>query len=531
MKKPATFILALLLSTASITIPNSTFSNPVFVSAAETASDTKANETTEEGEKDGEYFGILDGYTRGIYYYKLDKPNTSYATHIKDDLKVYTSNSDFLKKSTDYKKAFPNGYDEGYKFGFNLGISGDLLSSTELITLAESDTQTFGTEGEGAGSSSGSSAGSNQASIDYARGLKKEASFSLERFESSKSLNNRYMLSGYDTTFVNDFLTNFRQSYIDSYNNTYDGLLSSFVEQNNQYERVYNSGSSYSFNLQLDGDGKTVQFGFPAGAMYGEGIIGAYKNREAVQYDAKKLKFVDKDFYITVDGFPNFSYTDYISFNKPFMMGIEYFGSDDVGIYEFRNNAWQYIKTDIKDGYVEHTFEPQDYYGGHYCLFLQPNYKKFIDTSFSPFNEEIYVYARRGVVYAPSNKLYPTSYMSRGEFSYMINGLFNPTDKGYYPTKSFTDQSSFGPYENAINFVTTSGYLNGVSSTKFDVSGKLTYNQLKIVLERITGETVNMNEIFSSMVNDKFHRSNGAKNMNNYVTREEAIYILYYVFK
>lgn len=528
MKKPVTLVLSMLLTFATVaTVANH---NIKTLHAAPYDNEDDSDDT-KEGKADGNYFGYIDGYNRGLENYKKGDFTTRYTKTYKDDLAVYTTNDKFKENTNDYTTGYSVGYLYGYKEGYNLGIEGSKLTYEELLQIATSEDNLTGSPGERSGTALGSSAGSDQALIDYIAGSTKQANVSLSKFESTKSLTSRYFLTGESTTFMNDFLNTFRTSYVDAYEGRYQSLMDDFTEQNNKYGRVYNPGVDYDFNLHPEGSNLGLNFSFPAGSMYGEGFIGASKGRTPVSYDTKRLKFVDTDFVINAFSKSNFTHADYIDFYSPFTMSVEYYGSDDVGIYEFKNGAWQYLKTDIAEGKVSHTFPKGNYYGGRYCLFIEPSYKKFTDTNFSPFSDEIYTYGRRGVIYAPGTKLYPTTTISRAEVSYMLNGLLNPTDKAYSSKTAFKDAYAFGPYANSINFVNNKGYLNGVSSDTFGIGGKVTYNQMKIIIERATGQTFNMNEVFNSMVNDKFHRSKGLSNMNNYVTREEAVYILYYAFK
>lgn len=520
MKKPITLVLALMLcfsQSVGVVTP--------FVTTAYAAEDS-ADTTT--GKNEGKYFGVIDGYNRGLLNYKTDNLKAKYKETYDDDLKVYSNNSEFKLKTYEYKQGFSDGYLEGYQYGYSLGIEGSLFSPNELVNLATSTDYSIGTLGTASGQNLGSAAGGNQATLDFVAGNGRSSYGSLSRYEAEKSLKQRYFLnSSNDSAFINDFLVAFRDSYQTAYDATYQALMDTFTLQNNTYAQINNKEGSYEFGLNPASANLTLQFNFPEGSMFGEGFIVAYKNRSPVYYDTKRLKFVDIDFFVDVYSESNFTHSDYIDFNKPFEMKVEYYGSDEVGIYEYKNGAWQYILTDIEEGFVSHEFPADTYSGGQYCLFLEPNFKQFSDTAFSPFNDEIYVYARRGAVYSNSNKLYPSGNISRGELAYIINGILNPTGRAYTSKTTFSDSSKFNQYENAVNFVNYNGYMNGVSSDKFNVNGTVTYSQVETIVERITGEDLNMSTIFNKMRNEKYHKSKGIYDMNKPISREEAIFILY----
>ncbi len=526
MKKILSILLVGVISFNTI---SSNISN-VYGATTSTLTEAEKDEQYNLGYKQGFLHSIYDGQDSGYQNYSDGHTNYSYKNTYDDDLETRTSAAIYKSQSDNYKKGYKNGYEEGYIIGYDSGIKGQLISYTEIKALLDSMniTSTASNDGGSNGASQGSSAGTLQAEIDFNEGRPKNATNSLNRFESEKSIYNRFYLAYNDTDYRDEFTAEFRTSYIDAYNSRYQQLVEEFTAQNIQYTQINNATSDFSFNLNLDGSGSNLTFEFPVGTILGTSYIGATKERTPVQYNADKLQFVDIDF--TVDAFNtnNFTRSEYIEPYGEFTMSIDHnVVSDNIGIYEYKNGGWQYILTDISDTQVSHTFPAGKYEGGRYCLFIEPNYKRFEDTNFSPFSDEIYTYARRGAIYGGS-KLYPTGNISRGELAYIINGVLNPNNI-VATSGNFYDVPTTSPYYNAVNFVASKGYINGVGNGEFGINGSITYNQLDVIIERITGKPFDMNACFEKMKSEKFYKSKGISNPYAKVTKEEAVYILYSV--
>lgn len=522
MKKLICLSLAFMLSLQPLT----TAITPIY---AASMSDVEIEEAEELGDSEGQYFGILDGYQRGLTNYKEDNKTESYYTTFTEDLEVYTEKKSFDAENKYYKNSFKDGYKTGYKFGYDLGIDGSILSSEDLIDIASSDNLSAGTDGASSGASMADIVAVENASYDFAQGYEPDAERSLMVFESNQSISSRYNLDkSLDDTFASDFIVAFREQYITTYESTYVSLLDTFNAQNYTYTKIDTSAGDFAYDVTLENTQIPITLSFPEGSVYNVGYIGVNKSLNPVYYNASKLIFVDSDFNIDTFTLSNQEKTDSILTSKPFTMTIQTSANDDIGIYEYKNGAWQYLYTDITTDGISHTFPAQNYSGGRYCLFIEPNYTTFDDIYFSQFYEEIYTYARRGAIYAPTSKFYPSANITRGELAYMINGILNPTNISYSGT-NFTDVSENSPYKTASDFVSFNGYINGVSTTEFGLNNGITYAQLKIIIERITKQPFDMNSVFTKMQNEKFYKSKGASDMNAYVTKEEAVYILYSV--
>ncbi len=517
MKKLIAISICCLMSFSAINI------KPTYTIYASTLTDAEKD----EAEKNGKYWGTIDGYNRGITNFK-DETNYNYSTYYNEDLNVYLNKNEYKLKSTSYLTAFKSGYKEGYIEAFKTGDSGKILDSSALLSFASTgELPPNTTDGAGYGSSQGAIAGDYNAKIDYNSNIRFKASESLAKFELTKSLASRFYLNDFGDDYKDDFILAFEEAYIAAYEATYMTLVNDFAAQNIEYTPINNFAGDFTFTLDLDNTGSTLSFEFPIGSLYGDGYIGATKDRNPVAYDTERFKFVDTDFIVDTFNLDNYTRSEYIEPLKEFTMSIDHnVGSDNIGIYEYKNGAWQYIYTDIQEGSVSHTFPPSKYKGGKYCLFVEPKYTKFTDTYLSPFYEEIYTYGRRGAIYKVSDKFNPTNNITRAELSYIINGIYNPNNYSS-ASKNFTDVSYTSPYKTAVDFVSKNGYINGKNSTTFGLNDNITYAQLDIIIERIIGKSFDMTEIFSKMKNEKFYKSKGETNLNSFVTKEEAVYILY----
>ncbi len=489
----------------------------------------ESNSDKVKGEDIGEFYGVIDGYIIGFQNFENELTSRTYTFKYNSDISKHTVTSEYKSQSDEYKNAFSEKYLEGYKLGYSLGINGLKKTPIELAVFAGGQLveDTKLATGATSGETLGVSAGTIQAEIDIALGNGFIPEQSLENYEKEQSLYSRYNLNKFPETYNDIFINSFRKNYVISYQEKYLALMDDFNKQNFEYTRINNVESEFNYDLNLDSSHQNVRFQFPVGSVYGFGYIGGTRLIKPVVYDSKVLKFVNYDFIIDTFNTDNYGKAEFIEANKPFTMSVDHnSSSDNVGIYEFKNGAWQYILTDVEEGKITHTFPTGKYEGGRYCVFVEPNYPKFTDSYFSPFYDEIYTYARRRAIYAPTENFRPTSNITRGEFAFMINGIMNP-NKEISPSKKFIDVTQTSPYKNSIDYVSSKGYINGVSSNQFGVNSALTYNQLKIIIERVTNETFDMNAVFNKMSNERLHKSKGVSNMNAYVTREEAVYILY----
>ncbi len=519
MKKLIAILMGFMISFATINvIPNySVYANDATDAEKESASNQ------------GKYFGIVDGYNRGITNFK-DKTKYAYTHYYTKDLDAYITSEEYAQKSALYMNSFKSGYKSGYIEAYDLGDSGEVLEYEELRAFASSGEyvpEVVSADGASYGDSLGTIAGEFNAVIDYNSNIRFKGNESLARFKQTKSLTARFYLTEFGEDYKNDFTLAFEDSYIIAYEQKYMELVNTLAEQNIVYTPINNFAGDFSFTLDLDTTGAMLTFEFPTGSLYGDGYIGATKDRNPVSYDTSRFKFVDTDFIVDTFNLDNYTRSEYIDPIKEFKMSIDHnVGSDNIGIYEYKKGAWQYIFTDINEGTVSHTFPAKMYEGGKYCLFVEPSYTKFSDTYLSPFYNEIYTYGRRGAIYKVSDKFYPTSNITRGDLSYIINGILNPNN--YSTTsKNFTDIPYTSLHKTSVDFVSKNGYMNGVSDTTFNLSGNITYTQLDIIIERTLGKPFDMNAIFTKMRNEKLHKSKGESNLNSFVTKEEAVYILY----
>lgn len=473
---------------------------------------------------DGKYNGLIDGYESAYNDYINNNGSYNYENSIDDRLNDYLTSNIFETMSDEYINNFQIGYKNGYEQGYNIEIYNDDFDYEQSSVQENEIDINSNSIGASHGEQQGSNAGSNQATIDFEGNVSITADESLSEFESKKSLVSRFYLDSTNEIYKSQFILFFRQSYVEAYNSTYLNLLNNFSLAN---ENIYEINNN-TVTINSDNYDNTVKFEFPDGSLYGYNYVSMAINTYPVIYDTSKYLYTSKAFEIDAFSSQNSLNYDFINSNKDFTMSINNdFGSDNIGIYEYKNGAWQYIYTNISQEFISHTFSAGQYWGGQYSVFLQPSYKTFSDIVFSPFSQEIYTYARRGAIYSTTDKFYPTANISRGELAYIINGVLNPNNDYVDPVKSFNDVSSNSPFYNASNFVYNNEYISGVSDSQFGLNYGITYNQLDIIIERIIGESYNMNIIFNKMISDKFHRSKGMYNLNNYVTKEEAVYILH----
>ncbi len=484
--------------------------------------------TKEDAKTLGSFYGAIDGYNSGSLYYLDGDTTTKYTATVEEDYDKYSDLLDAL--NTEKEEAFETAYYETYEDYFIKGQEYDITDIEEItnIITGAANAETV----HDAAVTLAEKSGELYAQIDYAQGLACAPELALGRYETEKSLTQRFYLNKFEPDLVNQFEETFRETFPQAYEDAFVALTLDFVESNINFTPIDNFNTEFSFVLNPEVTGSTVNITFPTGSVLGYGYIGGYKEKKPLSYDTSRFEFVDYDFYIDAYNINNFNRQEYIHSYKDFTMSVDHnLVSDNIGIYEYKNGAWQYLLTDISADSVSHTFPDGDYYGGRYCLFVEPNYKTFGDIYFSPFYDEIYTYARRGVLYDTDTKYDPTSYITRGDLAYMINGVLNPNNLNYTTNTSFTDVPTSSPYYIASNFVSSKGYINGVSSTSFGVNDKITYNQLQTIISRMTGEYFNINAVFTDMKNDRFYKSKGLTDMNAYVTKEEAVYIIYSVLQ
>ncbi len=475
--------------------------------------------------------GGIDGYNQGHLSYK-NKLNYKYTTYIDKDYNRSLTQAYLEDMTKSYLNGYEKGYYVGYEYGFLLGITNLTYTSINNFEEVVSEVDDDKTKGSAAGEAAGKNAGEFYGRLDYIGGKNiSDYSLSLQKYKDQEALSSRYdfhrMYYGYGEEFTKAFEVAFANAYIDSF----FGLATGLTVQDYLYDQVKNEGYEWSLERDIgEGMDKVLTLQFNEGTVLGEGFIGGNLTRAKIYFDESRYTYVTPGFSIRAFNLNNQTRSEYVKLYKPIKLKIPFYGSDSVGIYEMRNGVWNYLYTDIYEGEISHTISPKDYYGGVYTVFVEDKYHKFDDIGFSFANKEIYTFARRNHILAWSNQFNPTGEITRREFVYLINKIKNPNNLSMEIDKEFVDVDEEDVATNAINFMVSNGYMNGTGEDTFSPQSPITYNQVDIVLNRVTNGKFNWSDVEQSMKIDKFYLSKGTNDKNKNITREELVYTLYYLF-
>ncbi len=483
----------------------------------------------------GNIIGKFEGYSDGFIYSIGNDLN-------EEDLALYIDN--LVKKldpdieaylpefslNSEEEDEFIEGFEEGFKEGFNDGYNGiDLVIEYEL-----EDFETLGQQyAEGYGVS--------MAVRDYESRRTKDSERAYSEFSSRENVYKMLDMHIISSENSESMQRTIRDAFISAYDAAYDELYINEISQEGTYINLFLSPISFSY---LESISETINGAKATTTMpginieaeeftfYEEAFLNVSKTVRNQFLPINNKKVMTDSYTLTIFNPTNQGTPMSVNAEKPFKISFNGVGSDRAGIYKMTNGEWTYQYTEFEADRLEHIVHTGDYNGGVYAVLIDYDYPLASGINLSWAYEELYTYLRREYLLFDYNNYYdPTKEITRKEFAYLIYKNSYDGDYFSYESKTYEDKETFGSYELAINYCYNKGYLYGVSETEFDPNGTLTFEQAEIIMQRVLKNNFTYETISDSMLNNKYKKSNYTAGKDQKITREEAVYMFYHLFK
>ncbi|MEA1973980.1 MAG: hypothetical protein U9N10_00330 [Bacillota bacterium] len=470
------------------------------------------------GIEHGKMFAELDAaqtalkdFTEGGYNeWSLNYPN-DLALKVKYNL---------YKDDSIYIDAFLESYKENYELAYKEAFR---EANNESSLAPESN-------GYDQGYSLGTAKGETDGLLDLVNGEISNWQNAYNNLIEANTLAFRYNLYRDNKEYMESFKGGFKAAYEIAYQDMYQVVNYEIENKNVNYVKVDTTEKIVEYNsysVDMVGGNKNVNTSTPLYLELSEGTvystntyIGIKENQFPIRKLGEKIQGTSVyDIDVINDDFS-------IKFQKPVKLSFNFYGSSSAGIYKFVNQEWMYLPTKFAAGEIYTDIPAVDFKGGQYAVLIDNNYRPLNEALLHWAYSDIKVFIKRGSIDSSVN-FNPDSFMTRKEFSLMIyKNTFGTNEKIFNPTVDFVDKELFGSYENAINYMVSKGYMNGIAIDVFDSDGYITYNQVEVVMNRILKNDFKWEDISNSMLTERFKVSKVNDYKSNYINKAEVVYML-----
>jgi len=240
-------------------------------------------------------------------------------------------------------------------------------------------------------------------------------------------------------------------------------------------------------------------------------------------------KYSPVSYVYTVNTFNKY---DKVELRKPITLTFDYYGTENGGVYELRNNQWIYLTSRISEGKISTKITNSEYSGGTYAVFIDDEYKSMTDLLGHWAEEEIYTFTRRYYLSGHKDGTFkPENNITRGEFVSVLDKMYNwKTPAQKVNITDFKDHMIFGTYSNSIANAFSRGYISGYSDKTFRPHMPITYREIELLVKRLPGcsdfKWTNMSDF---MMYDRYTRSKSNDSLDNYISRAEVVFLLHHL--
>ncbi|SDK51974.1 S-layer homology domain-containing protein [Natronincola ferrireducens] len=176
------------------------------------------------------------------------------------------------------------------------------------------------------------------------------------------------------------------------------------------------------------------------------------------------------------------------------------------------------------------------YKAGESLLLIDRRYKAFEDIQGHWAEEEIDAFGAMYYIRGDRDDCYyPDDSMTRGEFLLLLDKVFKWTDpEESVDLSKFEDYENLGNYENAIAKAIYkgfySGFIVGYADKTLRPQAPITYQEVEIVMRKVLEDPgFQWKQIGEEILREKGIHSIGVDNIGHYITKAEAIYLLYHL--
>ncbi|MCF6465633.1 S-layer homology domain-containing protein [Clostridium sp. Cult2] len=450
----------------------------------------------EEGITHGEYFGNILGRTSGSKDY-FDNKTRDYKRHIPSNTNIIREYS-LNKDGDEYREGFLIGFRRAYEESYN----------ENFRTMNVDEHRRSYEKGYEKGKVAGKIKGEIKAKGDFY--LKLDNNWK-RYYPTQSGLIREYSLTTESERYRDGFFSGYIEGFAQGYGLTIQQLSEDIIVKKSIVKEVPISGGEVN---SLD---NISTLNIDKGTYYNPVIV--------------TIDMLPDNYYSIDEGFikasGNYSINILNKSNetdnkKDIELKFEYYGKDNGGIYKLVNDKWLYISSYIEDGYIKALIKPNSFkeQDNVYCVLVDKNTKVLLDIRNHWARDEITAYQRREIISGYSNnKFMPDNKILKGEFLSILSKVYNwelSYDKGNVN------------YEKIINYAANKGYINNALDNPFRFKEGITYKEAEAIMRKVTGsENYHWYNFSSKILYEKLYKSKSYNSMNNYLSRAEAVYMLY----
>lgn len=460
---------------------------------------SRDNVTTdyEDGLDDGEYFGNIVGKINGIKDYFQDRTK-NYKRNIPSDKDI--EEKYYLNRSgSEYKKGFLYGFKSSYEKAYNEAFNS--IKVDENIKPYEN--------GYESGRKAGLNEGKALATKDYYLNIENNW---RKYYPDEESLIREYNLILESESYLESFISGYLEGLSEGYRTTYQQLHNSAIADKLKIETIPISGgevksSDGTFSIHID-----------KGIYYNDVVVklGILPENYFEDYGLVKASNI---YSISVLNKSN----EYNSEGN-IELKFEYYGKDNGGIYKLENDKWIYVPSKVEDGCIKADINPRSFESttNIYCVFIDPNYNLLFDIRSHWAKEEIIALQRRGIASGyPDRTFKPDKFISKGE-------LLSILSKAYNLGMKFNSNETL--YYDLFYSLLINGYTSNIWDKPFKAEDPITYNDVEKLIKTITNSyDFKWESIATHILYEKKYKSKSYYSKDNYMTRAEAVYMLYHL--
>ncbi|HWR62171.1 MAG TPA: hypothetical protein VN580_11200 [Clostridia bacterium] len=435
--------------------------------------------TAEQGTADGERLGGVLGESNGRrdYYsgynnqWQKDLPSDEELAEL---FLLYRDSEDYRKAFiATFKSVYRNKYEEAYR-----------KANTEKIA------QLF-EAGYNSGREIGMHKGESLASIDRLMNLPgDEGRYAVNE----NSVVIEYMLYNEDQKYKEGFLSGYRAGIKEGYTTAYQKYGYEYGLKKAATELVPISGLEVK-----SGDGR-LKLNIPKGAYYNDVVVTidsfADNNVNVTLPSGSSRMIKASGIYSVVIN----NYSAVANRDKTMKLSFDYYGPENAGIYMYTDEGWMYLPSRLDETGINTLLIPKAVgkSAAIYGVFIDEKAMNPYDLRGHWAKDEITAYLRRGIL------------------GYSYDNYFRP--------------------DAALNYNQAVIWINTVCGSQLKGLGTkdrpLTYTEAEKLFRQATGnEDFTWAYIADKMVRNKDKRSGSYSSMNGYITRAEAVYMLYYMME
>ncbi|WP_352420012.1 S-layer homology domain-containing protein [Proteiniborus sp.] len=466
----------------------------------------------DQGQRDGEYFGRLLGNMYGKRDYFFDR-DSNWERNLLSRAKIINDFSLF-DDSEEYKDSFVEAFIYAFEEKYNDSYR-EANSNVSKLTYENGYSQ---------GKEIGLKRGQGFANTDVLLGMPS----SLLRYLSNEfEVTNEFELYLENDKYKEGFISGYNEGLNEGYIKTYQDLnyTSSLTKLKTQVIPI--SGG------EIATDDNRISLKINSGTYYNDVAVSIDGLPDVHNlYLPSKNRFIKASELYTIR-VANSSYQ--INNGKLIELSFEYYGPQNGGIYKYNNNSWTYIPSKISENRITTYIRPSSLNAtnGMYAVFIDESFKNIKDIRGHWAKDEINAYARRGLAGLFSDNTYrPDSSITRGQMLALLSRVYNwnlnDLDKNIKELAKLEDYESMGAYKSLISYGLRHGYMSLYPDNTFKVNNKVTYKQVEYIMKKVTGDiNFTWNNVAINMMQHKDTRCKSYNSMDNTITRAEAIFMLY----